>query len=382
MRALIVSLSTYTSMHNDGKLAELGRRIDRVVAVAGDVPTLWGGANASRAGTGYEVRVLRTRYGRSNATTQLVGLDRLAAAVRPTVIHAECEPWQGVAIQCVRLAHRLGVPVGIQFAENGPLMRGAGGALRTLGARWCLSRCRYAIGWSAESTAIAARLAPGLATRTYPGTGVPAIAGTPSEVVADRWFGEGSLTVPRLAFVGRFSPEKGLREFLTVADLLAERLPVRVAIAGGSRSDGQLGAWLASRPWASSHGILPRSEVSELLAAADVLVCPSRTTPRAKEQFGKAPVEAMALGTPVFAFDCGALAEVVGDGGVVVPEGACLALADALERYFATSAAVRAELGAKARARAERFTDASLAEGLIDLWSHVVPVATGPGRPG
>ena len=83
------------------------------------------------------------------------------------------------------------------------------------------------------------------------------------------------------------------------------------------------------------------------------------------------PVEAMALGTPVFAFDCGALREVIGGGGVVVQEGMSHALVDALEQYFRGSASARAELEDRARAQASQFTDAALADGLIRLWSEL-----------
>ena len=48
---------------------------------------------------------------------------------------------------------------------------------------------------------------------------------------------------------------------------------------------------------------------------------PSRTLPHLKEQFGRAAVEAMAAGVPVVAYDSGALGEVIGDTGVLVPEG-------------------------------------------------------------
>lgn len=371
MRALIVSLSTYSSSFNDEKLAELGRRIDDVTAVAADRPTLWGQGSRSRSGDGYRVVVLRTRFGRSNATTQLLGLKGVADAARPTVIHVECEPWQGVAVQSVLLARRLGVPVGVQFAENGPLLHGAGGALRLALGKWVLGRCWYVIGWSSESATIARSLAPGTRVETYPGTGVTMPSSVEPSLGWSEAFGCKTTKHAKLAFVGRFSPEKGLEDFLAIADRLAERIPVRVAIAGGPPSHPLVSGWLASRPWARVHGILARPKVAELLAAADVLVCPSRTTAFAKEQFGKTPVEAMSLGTPVFAFDCGALQEVIGDGGVVVREGAVDVLVDELEQHFQASVTARTELAKRARERAARFSDAALAEGLIQIWSDL-----------
>jgi len=100
-------------------------------------------------------------------------------------------------------------------------------------------------------------------------------------------------------------------------------------------------------------------------------VCPSRTTRVVQEQFGKAAVEAMAGGTPVFAYDCGALAEVIGRGGVVVPEGARDQLLRALEGYLSGARPDESGLPNEARRQAARFTDEALAARLIDVWSTV-----------
>lgn len=375
LRVLIVSLNTYSSPSNDGKLAELGSRLENLAAVAGDLSTLWGKNNSARSGYGYQVHVLPARFSWRNATAQLVGLHEIAQGANPSIIHVECEPWQMVAWQSVRLARRLGVPVGIQFAENGPNLHGSSGGLRRLVARNLLEQCAYAIGWSAESTAVARELVPTIRTETLPGTGVP----TPwlrcprSQSRSDVWFGSGSASVAKVAFVGRFSPEKGLRDFLAICDSLAGRIPVRVAIAGGETADPELDAWLRARPWATTHGVLQRAEVGELLMAADALVAPSRTTSFAKEQFGKSSAEAMALGTPVFAYDCGALREVIGDGGHIVEEGSVAGLAAALERYLVTRLdPVASEFSARARARARIYADEALAERLIGLWTSLL----------
>jgi glycosyltransferase involved in cell wall biosynthesis len=367
MRVLIISLSTYSSPYNDGPLEELGRRLEAVTAVAGDVTTLWGGENRARSGPGYDVFVLPLRFARSIAMARLHGLDELANAMRQTIIHAECEPWQGVALQSVKLAHRLGVPVGVHLPETGPRLNGPGGRIRRATGSWVLKRCDYAVGWSTASTRVAERLAPGIRTETFPATGVSLTDELTTS--SDRWFGPRSQDLPKVAFVGRFAKEKGIDDFLWVCDELARRRPLRAALAGGQGIQEKVRQWAADRSWANLHGLLPRTKVRALLGAADAVVCPSRTTSFWEEQFGKGAVEAMGAGTPVFAYDSGALAEVIGRGGIVVPEGAQAQLVDELERYFAGSAIERASLAGEARRQATQFTDEAIATKCINLWS-------------
>ncbi len=369
LRVLIISLSTYSAPYNDGKLKYLGPRLGNVTAVSGNVATLWGRQNHKRSGTGYQVFVLPIRFARSNATAMLVGLDEIAHAVQPTILHLECEPWQSVAVQSLKLGERLRVPVGVHLAEEGRQLSGMGGTIRRTRGSRMLRRCAYAVGWSTASTKIAERLAPGIRTDTFPVTGVSLSSDPPGS--ADEWFGIDSGPLPKLAFVGRFAQEKGVRDFVEICDELARRLPLRVAIAGGEGEHEMVCRWTRERPWALLHGILPRPAVSTLLSAADVLVCPSRTTRFVQEQFGKAAAEAMAVGTPVFAYDCGALSETISQGGVVVPEGEQGRLVDELEAYFTGSISRRTALQQRAHRQAMRFTDEVIAEKLIDLWSEV-----------
>jgi alpha-1,3-rhamnosyl/mannosyltransferase len=93
-------------------------------------------------------------------------------------------------------------------------------------------------------------------------------------------------------------------------------------------------------------GRVPDSHRDGLIAAADALVFPSQY-----EGFGAPAVEAMALGTPVICSDQPALAEVVGDAGLVLPLDA-----DAWADALGTVAARTDEMRAAGRTRARAFS--------------------------
>ncbi len=74
---------------------------------------------------------------------------------------------------------------------------------------------------------------------------------------------------------------------------------------------------------------LSARELNEQYNRAEIAVCPSLY-----EGFGLPAAEAMASGTPVVSSDGGALAEVVGDAGLLVPAGDSLALAGAIAKLL------------------------------------------------
>jgi glycosyltransferase involved in cell wall biosynthesis len=130
--------------------------------------------------------------------------------------------------------------------------------------------------------------------------------------------------VALLVTVARLAPQKGLELLLDTARLLAARAGVRWLVAG----DGPLEPALSTR---IARERLPvsllgqRSDVPELLAAADVVVQTSRWE-------GQPLViqEALAAGCAIVATDVGGTREVTGDAAVLVPYGDPTGLAAAI----------------------------------------------------
>jgi glycosyltransferase involved in cell wall biosynthesis len=160
---------------------------------------------------------------------------------------------------------------------------------------------------------------------------------------------------PTFGYVGRLVFEKGVDVFL---DALATVPGANGLIVGDGPARAELrrraeGLGLANR--VRFAGAVSPVEAAAVIGALDALVLPSRTMPNWSEQFGRVLVEAMAAGTPLVASASGAIPEVVGDAGILIPEGRADELARGLLRLRDT--AVAAEFAARGRRRAtERYS--------------------------
>jgi glycosyltransferase involved in cell wall biosynthesis len=103
---------------------------------------------------------------------------------------------------------------------------------------------------------------------------------------------------------------------------------------------------------------IPDADLPGLLAAAEVFCSPT-----SYEGFGLSIAEAMAAGLAVVAGEGSSVPEVTGDAAVLVPGADAGALAASLGALLEDPAA-RAALGARARARAARFTWDAAARGM------------------
>jgi glycosyltransferase involved in cell wall biosynthesis len=110
----------------------------------------------------------------------------------------------------------------------------------------------------------------------------------------------GVLPRPITLYAGRLSAEKNLQDFLDMD------LPGSKVVCG----TGPMEATLRGRyPEVHWMGTLPRHELAEMYASADVFVFPSRA-----ETFGHALLESMACGTPVACYPVDGPSEILGKG--------------------------------------------------------------------
>ncbi|WP_265523736.1 glycosyltransferase [Oerskovia flava] len=185
---------------------------------------------------------------------------------------------------------------------------------------------------------------------------------------------DGPVTV---GYAGRLAPHKGVDVLLrAVAD--DARFRLRLAGAGPQEAElRELAAPLGER--ATFLGPLPDTSLPEFYRSLDVLAVPSLETPGWVEQFGRVAVEAMACGVPVVASDSGALPDVVGGAGLLVPPGDAAALRDALARV-ATETGLAEKLRAAGLERARSCAWDEVARRYLALYESVTGSATTTGR--
>ncbi len=161
---------------------------------------------------------------------------------------------------------------------------------------------------------------------------------------------------PYVLYVGQFDPRKNMEGLVSAFARAAERhADLRLVVAGEL---GKLAPFLyaalergrAPRERVVLAGLVSDPELAALYGAAECLLHPALL-----EGFGLTPLESLAAGTPVVGFDAGAVAEVVGDAGVLVDAARPEDLGDALLRYL-DDAALRARLRDRARPRAALFS--------------------------
>lgn len=120
---------------------------------------------------------------------------------------------------------------------------------------------------------------------------------------------------------------------------------------------------------------VPTDAVPATLAEVDALAVPSLTQPNWMEQFGRVLIEAMACGTPVVGSDSGEIPNVIGDAGLVTPEGDVAALRAALLRLGADPTLCE-RLSAMGRERALRhFTNDAAADNIVRVYQQALNAA-------
>lgn len=288
------------------------------------------------------------------------GLRRVIKQVKPDVIHLWEEPWSIVALQAQLLKKQAALV--LEVDQN--ILKRLPPPFEAI-RKQVLRRTDHLLSRSPDATAV-------VRARGYQGAVTPIGYGVDQSTFfwsaepSERWGPEGAL---RIGYVGRLVEEKGLDDAI---DALASCVaPVSLAIMGEGPYEERLQlrvreAGLSER--VTFRGWAAPAEVATFLRSLDALVLLTRTTKTVREQFGRVIIEAQACGTPVIGSQSGAIPDVVGPGGWIVPERDPDSLARLLEQLSAEPAQLQVKRIAAIENVKARFTYDAVAGALASAW--------------
>jgi glycosyltransferase involved in cell wall biosynthesis len=316
-----------------------------------------------------ELETVPVRLGRSPHLMRYAGL-RAAMSGSWDVVHAWEEPYVAAGAQIAAAAPRAAKVVFATFQNIAkrypwPLSSFEHRSMRRADA-WIAfgervhETLRSRVGYAGKPSRV---IAPGVDVEKF-----RADAASGAQVRRELGWPE---SAPVIGFLGRFEPQKGLDLLCRAVEALAT--PWHALFVGGGSMEAPLRTFESRHPsrvrviTGVSHGDVPR-----WLNAMTLLCAPSQTTAAWKEQFGRMLVEAMACGVPVIGSDSGEIPFVIGDAGIVLPEGDDRAWTETIGRML-EDAAARREQAQRGLSRAhERFAWPVIARAHLDWFEEVL----------
>lgn len=296
---------------------------------------------------------------------RFVGLGDVIASRRPRIVMLEYDPGTLITLLTGWYVRGIGSKVACLSYDNivrsipDEFGRSPGAGLRATMARMMSWLARSVVDHvfvlSSDSAKVMAKFGFAGKTSRIPLGFDPALF-HPDEAARDRVRNELKLEEVTFAYFGRVIPEKGTHLLIEALGKMRERKWRLLMDHFGEYRSPYLRdlATLIERTGISDRVVTfdaPHDRIGDYMNAADIVVMPSLSTDRWKEQYGRVAAESMACGRTVVVSDSGALPELAGDAAVVVPEAELPDLDRHLTRVL-ENPELRRTLGARASERA------------------------------
>lgn len=351
MRVLIVSKALVSGVYRK-KLSALARLGVEVIAV---VPPSWRESGGEQrleetAADGFDLVVSPVRWNGHFHLHYYPELPALIHRIHPDLLYMDEEPYNLATLLGVRAAGKRGVRSLFFTWQN--ILRRYPLPVRMV-EREVYRSVTHAIAGTEQAAAVLRAKCFAKGISVVPQFGVDAGLFSPGPPP------EGPFTI---GFFNRLIPAKGAMQTLAAFAELPEDSRLRIIGDGPLRP--ALEQEIAARRLHQRISLSPRVPsacMPDAIRSVHAVVLPSLTTPRWKEQFGRILIEAMACGVPVIGSDSGEIPRVIGDAGLIVPEGDVGVLRDALRRLY-ENRSLRTLLGEAGRQRVlDRFTNECVA---------------------
>lgn len=367
MRVLMVSKALVVGAYQR-KLEELAR-VPGVELVA-VVPASWQEGQQhtrlERAHTeGYELVVAPLAFNGQFHLHFYPTLERLLAQRRPDLLHMDEEPYNLATWHGLRLAALRSIPSLFFTWQN--LERRYPWPFRAFELA-NYRRARHALAGNRSAVQV-------LRNKGYEGpvTVIPQFGVDPA-IFHPRPPGMTENPIFTIGYAGRLVPEKGVHVLLRAcaeAGLTGWQLLLR----GDGPARGELEALaqeLGIAEQVQFLGKMPSTEMAAFYRSLDLFVLPSLTRPNWAEQFARVLIEAMACGVPILGSSSGEIPDVLGEGGLVFPEGDPSALGRLLGE-LGRDHTRREQLGQLGRVRVLRqFTQEQIAAATVEVYRSML----------
>ena len=304
---------------------------------------------------GYQLIVSPMRFNGKFHVHYYPQLSRWLDQLRPDMVHFDEEPYNLATYLGLRASKRRGAQTIFFTWQN--LYREYPGPFRGM-EQACFRLADYALAGNEDAGNVLRRKGYAGPLEVIPQFGVDA-----DQFARPARPAPAARSPLRIGYAGRLVPEKGVH--LLLEALAGLQHPWEAVIVGR----GPAKQFLQQRSLAldiadrvAFRDLVPSSDMPAFFHEIDVLVLPSISRPNWTEQFGRVLIEAMAAETVVVGSDSGEIPNVIGEAGLVFPEGDAAALRRCLEK-LAGDEMLRSRCGHAGRQRVlSHFTQEQIAE--------------------